>query len=206
MTTNNEHPAAGLNDLPLRSPEEILEEARKLIGTESEMSYGPYPVEYDPIRRYLDMTDDRNPLHLDPVHASETQYGGVICPPLLTAYFAGQGTVPLASQSGQGAPGTRESIPTPGKRGVNLTVDWEFYQPVRIGDRLSSKTRIADVYIKPIRVDPKAFWTVMERLIYNQNGELVAKGTNLGIRHRTESQVAADQVPTEAAKKVTDNE
>ena len=39
MPASNEQPTTSSAAPPYRSPEEILEEARKLIGTESEMSY-----------------------------------------------------------------------------------------------------------------------------------------------------------------------
>jgi hypothetical protein len=66
----------------------------------------------------------------------------------------------------------------------------EFYKPIVAGDRISYKRRIAEIYIKPIRLDAKAFWTKIETLIYNHDGDLVAKMTNLGLRHRTPEQIA----------------
>ena len=41
-----------------KTPEEILEEARKMIGLETEPVSFPYPLEYEPIRRYCLMIDD----------------------------------------------------------------------------------------------------------------------------------------------------
>ena len=54
---------------------------------------------------------------------------------------------------------------------------------------MEAKSRIADVYILEIRLDPKAFWIVTERIISNQDGEVVAIYRNLGLRHRTPEQV-----------------
>ena len=171
-----------------KTPEEYLDEAKQLIGQETEMVHGRYPVEYDPIRRYCHMTDDTNPLFLDQDYASKTSYGEVISPPLLIGYFVGNGPWPPTDDSEPALP----AIPSPGIRAINLTTEWEFYYPVKVGDRLSYKRRIADVYIKSIRLDPKAFWSRIETLIYNQHGDLVAKSSNLGLRHRTPEQQAAE--------------
>ena len=164
----------------IRTSEELLEEARSLIGVESALSTGRYPVEYDPIRRYCHMSGDTNPLFLDPDYAKQTKYGEVICPPLMVGYFAGGGPWPRAATD-QPEPG---GMPPPGFRGINLATEGDFYRPVKVGDRLSSKRRVGDAYMKPIRLDPQAVWIVNESLIYNQDGELVAKTSGTGLRHR----------------------
>ncbi|MBI4497773.1 MAG: MaoC family dehydratase N-terminal domain-containing protein [Chloroflexi bacterium] len=172
--------------MPDKTPEEILEEARKLIGAETPPVWGRYPVEYDPIRRYCHMCDDDNPLFLDPAYAQQTTYGDVIAPPLLVTYFAGNGIWPPAEEQPQLPP-----VPTAGNRAINLTTEYEFFTPVKVGDHLSATSRLADVYIKSIRLDPKAFWIVTERIIRNQDGEVVCIARNLGLRHRTPEQVQA---------------
>jgi len=166
-----------------KSIEEIYQEARKLIGTESEPTQGRYPVEYEPIRRFCHMVDDTNPLFLDPEYARTTKYGGVICPSLLVGNLGVPGPWPPSAQP------SLHSVPSPGDRLINLTTEWEFLRPVRIGDRISSKTRIADIYIKPIRLDPKAFWIQTERVFTNQDGEVIAVYRNLILRHRTPEQI-----------------
>ena len=168
-----------------KTPEQILEDARKLIGTETELREYPVPVEYDPIRRYCHMTEDDNALFLDPGHARDAGYRDVVCPPLFVRYFSSDPTWPPTAESLPALP----LVPSPGNRAINLTTEFEFYCPVEVGDRLASKRRIPDVYIKPIRLDTKAFWTKTETLVYNQRGELVAKMSNLGLRHRTPEQI-----------------
>lgn len=160
---------------------------RDWIGKSTEVTPGRYPVEYDPIRRHCHMVEDTNPLFLDPDYAAGTAYGDVIAPPVMVDYFAGNGAWP---RSAEAAPMLRP--PTRGDRLINLNQEMEFFKPVRVGDKLSRQTVVADVYEKPIRLDPKAVWTVIETRITNQDGDLVATIRNTLLSHRTPEDVAAD--------------
>lgn len=167
-----------------KTPEEILEEARKLIGTETPVRKGRYPVEYDPIRRFCHMTGDRNPLFLDPEYAKKTRFGSVICPPGLVHLFAGVGWPTETINE------FLALIPAPGDRPVNLTHEAEWFKPVRVGDQLYEKMHLVDVYMKPIKLDPKAFWFVFETIITNQDGDVVCIERTTRLRHRTPEQIA----------------
>ncbi len=167
-----------------KTPDEILEEARKLIGTETPVTKGRYPVEYDPIRRFCQMTGDRNPLFLDPEYAAKTRFGSVICPPALVHLFAGVGWPTQTINE------FLALMPALGDRPVNLTVEAEWYKPVRVGDQLYEKMRLVDVYMKPTKLDPKTFWFVVETIITNQDGDVVCIDRTTRLRHRTPEQIA----------------
>ncbi len=172
------------------------------IGKKTPRSHGRYPVEYDPIRRHCHMVEDENPLFLDPSFAKQTSHGGVISPPVLAGYFAGDGAWPPTGGPTQGQRRAGEEIepegsiigdvPTRGERLINMNVAWEYFAPVRIGDELSSETVLTDIFEKSIRLDPKAVWIVTERRIYNQRDELVATNTNTLLTHRRPDVVAAE--------------
>jgi acyl dehydratase len=81
-------------------------------------------------------------------------------------------------------------VPTPGDRGINLKTAWEFVQPVRVGDWLSAEQVIADVFLRPIRLDPEAVCIITDTEITNQRGEIVAINTNTVLVHRSPKQVA----------------
>ncbi|HEY7067160.1 MAG TPA: MaoC family dehydratase N-terminal domain-containing protein [Chloroflexota bacterium] len=180
--------------------ERMLAEARRLIGTETRIRWARYPVEYEPIRRWCHMVECDAPPFLDPAYAAGTAWGKVVCPPLMIPIFAAQSLPSRPSSSGPEidwpplAPGEEiEEIdpPTPGTRSINLGGETEFLQPVFVGDRLGSARRLADVYIKKIRIDPEAFWLVTDTLYYNQDEQLVAVNHNTLIRHRDRAQIAA---------------
>ena len=161
---------------------------REWIGRSTPLRAGRYPVEYDPIRRHCHMVEDRNPLFLDPEFAATTRYGGVIAPPTLVDYFAGNGVWPPADD---GPPLIRQ-VPTRGDRLINMNQTLEFLRPAKVGDRLSSQVVIVDIYEKPIRLDPKAVWIVFETRVTNQAGELVSVTRNTLLTHRSPDAVAAD--------------
>jgi hypothetical protein len=184
--------------------EKILARARTYIGRESPLQWGKYPVEYEPIRRWCHMVELNNPLYLDPDYARNTKWGEVVCPPPMVPIFASAGVPSPISSSGPAIdwpPQTdhdRETLaamdlqpPTAGNRTINLGSDLEFFKVVRVGDRLGFKNRVADVYIKPIRIDPEAFWVATDTVYLNQDQEVVAVNHGLRIRHRDPDQIAA---------------
>lgn len=166
------------------------------IGRTGARRDGLYPVEHDPIRRHEHMCHGKNPLFLDPQYGQQSKYGDNIAPGVMADYFAGDGTWPnwgggdLATRPNTGA--SELDVPTLGDKAINLSTSWEFIKPIKIGDRLWSQPGIADVFVKPIRLDPKAVWVVNETRFYNQADELVAISRNTGLRHRAPEEVAAD--------------
>ena len=171
------------------------------VGRKGKRRDGLYPVEHDPIRRHEHMCFGKNPLFLDPKYGRDSKYGDNIAPGVMADYFAGDGTWP-SWNGGHEIPSRGDpelDVPTLGDRAINLGTEWEFLRPMRIGDRLWSQPSIADVYIKPIRLDPKAVWVVNETRIYNQTDELVAVSRNTGLRHRSPEEVAADPEAAAAA-------
>ena len=175
------------------------------IGKVVSRSEGRYPVEYDAIRRHCHMTGDDNPLFLDPDFArNKGPYGEVVVPPsLLPLYFSGQGPWPqkvrtqTAVLDDQSAlprrPAFTLGIPTPGDRGINMSTEWDFLQPIRVGDRLHSELTVTDVFVKVIKLDSRAVWIVSETAIFNQDDEKVAAWHNTTLVHRSPRRIEADE-------------
>ncbi len=161
---------------------------RAWVGRESERRPGRYPVEHEPIRRYCHMVDDTNPLYLDPEHAKAQGYRDSLCPAMLVRNFALPGPWP-PTEAGE----MTLRPPTPGDRAINMGNEVEYLKPVCVGDRLWSRSRIADVFMKAIRLDPEAVWTVTELVISNQDGDDVLVERSTLLNHRTPEQVAASK-------------
>ena len=168
---------------------------RKYIGFETAPARARYPVEYDPIRRHCHMVEDNNPLFLEPDYAGGTAHGAVLFPPSgwLALYFASLGPWPAVFEP------LFPVVPTPGKRIVNMSQEVEWFSRVKVGDHLSVKRRVADVYQKAITLDPEAVWIVAEAIITNQREETVCVIRNTLLTHRTPEEVAethrADPTP-----------
>jgi acyl dehydratase len=77
-----------------------------------------------------------------------------------------------------------------------MGIELDFVEPIRVGDRLRSETRIAEVFVKPIRLDESAVWIVSETVVFNQINDVVARLRNTVLVHRTPGQIAEDSART----------
>ncbi len=180
--------SSAIREVGRLAPKYNIEKVRKkYVGFTTTPAKGRYPVEYEPIRRHCHMVEDNNPLFLDPQYASTTSHGAVLCPPSgwLVLYFASLGVWPAVFEP------FVPLVPTPGKRIVNMAQDVEWFQRVKVGDHLSVQRRVADVYQKPISIDPLAVWIVAELVVTNQREETVCVIRNTLLTHRTPGEVAA---------------
>ncbi len=179
------------------------------IGKIVSQSEGRFPVEYDPIRRHCHMTGDTNPLFLDPDFAkNKGPYGDVIVPPsLLPTYFASGGPWPKrektreekSDQKKRRRPFFTLGVPTPGDRGINMGTEWEFLEPIRVGDRLKAEQKVTDVFIKPTKMDKLSVWIQSAMTFSNQDGDPVAVWHNTTLVHRAPKQIKEDEAAEVAA-------
>lgn len=86
-------------------------------------------VEAEDIRRFTEISGDRNPLHYDEEVARASRFGEIIV----------QGGVTTAILNAVVA----EELPGPGT--VFLHVDWRFTAPVRPGDRITGEVEVLEV-------------------------------------------------------------
>ncbi len=155
-------------------------------GFETARTPGRYPVEFDAIRRQCHMVDDQNPLFLEQG----------ICPPVMVDYFASRGAWPPGELD---ILGVIRKIPAPGDRLINMNQEFEWFRPVKVGERLGVRHKVVSVDVKPIRLDPLAVWIRTESRITDERGETVAVRRNQILVHRTPEQVKADWIRPEAA-------
>ena len=149
----------------------ITDEIRSWIGHETP----PWTIEAArlDIKRFAVATDDLNPLYLDEEYAKQSQYGGLIAPPLF--YMAPlTNPVPENELRADGLPyeGKFPIPPTPLPRLMDGGTEIEFFAPIRTGDTLTGRCKITDIYQKDGRSGPLIF-VERECTYTNQNGEVV---------------------------------
>jgi len=144
----------------------VTEEARKQIGKTGEAR--THEVERGAIRRFADAIGDTNPLFNNEREARETRFAGMIAPPTFYRLLM--------------APVPEVKLDMTSSRGLDGGSDWEYFRPIRPGDRITVQTKIADLRESGGRLGPMVFITT-ETSYTNQFGELCALQRSTGIRY-----------------------
>jgi len=150
------------------TPPSVLtpEMREQAIGTETE----PLTMEVEPgaIIKFAQAIGDENPLWNDPAAARKTRYGGLIAPPtFLRNLRLERPELPFDSSF---------------SRVLDGGSDWEYFQPVRPGDRITAISRLTDLQERPGRMGVMIFLTSL--ITYrNQFDEVVATQTTTSIRY-----------------------
>lgn len=152
----------------------ITDAARALVGVEQ----SPVTVEVDrsAVRKYasaIAWPEKPNPLYYDEAYASETKWGGLIAAPTFCTSFAWLGE--LLEKINPTMPKYRV--------GLNGGNTYELYQPVRPGDVLTARPKLAELDEKP-RDDGGVMLVInLQADFFNQRQEqvLTAKQTLLRI-------------------------
>jgi len=108
------------------------------------------------IRGYAEITGDRNPAHLDDEWAARSRFGGRIAHGMLTAGF-------ISAVLG---------MELPGAGAIYLSQTLRFRKPVRIGDRITARVEVLELFpaLKRVRMATRCT---------NQAGEVVLDGEAL---------------------------
>jgi acyl dehydratase len=123
-------------------------------------------VEKGAIRKFAEAIGDENPQYHDEEYA-RARYGRLVAPPtFITTLTMGLGG------------DVKWDF---GRVGLHGGEEYEYFKPIKAGDTLTCKTRVADIYEKQGRKGPMAFM-VIESRVTNQDGELVAKMKRTRIR------------------------
>ena len=145
----------------------LTEEMRQqAIGRESDPV--ATDVEKGAIVKFARAIQDDNPLFNDEVAARNSRFGGLIAPP---TFLRSVGT-------------QRPELPfeLPLTRLLDGGSDWEYFHPVRPGDRITSVAKITDVSERTGRLGAMVFMTVV--VTYrNQLDQVVATQTGTSIRY-----------------------
>lgn len=142
-------------------PPNALQEARSLIGVPLRRQDHQWNTEAnsDNVRQFCQGLGDANPLFCDPDYGKSTHWGRSLAP----------GCFLYSVDSTAVAPKLR------GIQWMYGGTEWEWYQPLRHGDRFSTMVRLIDAKEKQGSHAKTFILQIGESLFYNQNGELVAK-------------------------------
>ncbi|AXB80198.1 MaoC family dehydratase N-terminal domain-containing protein [Novosphingobium sp. P6W] len=159
------------------------EEALEWIGRSTEPTEGEFAVNVPMIRYYCSAIEDANASYWDADFAQDN-WGGPVAPPGMLQTW----TIPM-----QWKPEGRSTVsvmaakvPLPGDKPINVTTDFEFFEPVREGDRLTMTDRLVAISEeKTTRVGTGHFITSITEY-RNQAGSLLARSTNTLFRYKSE--------------------
>jgi len=127
------------------------------------------------IKRWAIVTEDFNALWFDEEYAKQSRWGGIIAPPLfLLAINDGMG--PAASFVRDiyrpDCVVNREKYPN-FRGSMQMNSDWEFFEPIRPGDKIDTKSKCTDIYWKQGK-RYRLLFTFGETTYTNQKRQLVA--------------------------------
>ena len=145
----------------------ITPEMKAAIGVESEPV--THDVEKGAIIKFAEAIGDTNPVFNDEVAARKSRYGGMVAPPtFLRSIMSG----PL-----------KVEFKSPYSANLDGGSEWEYFEPIRPGDRITVTTMIADIYERAGRLGNMLF-LVRETKYVNQFGNTVAKQRTTGISYQ----------------------
>ncbi len=144
----------------------VTDEVIKQIGKVAEPR--TYEVERGAIRRFAEAIGDANPLFNNEQEARKSRYGGMIAPPTFCRSMM--------------AAFPEVKIDIPGNRGLDGGSDWEYFEPIRPGDRITVQCKIADIRESAGRLGAMVFTTI-ETSYTNQFGQVVALQRSTSIRY-----------------------
>jgi acyl dehydratase len=159
--------------------ESLLEKLgwKQHIGMETETKTGE-PVQARDIRRYALAIDESNPEYYDEQAAKKGRYGKLAAPPGFICWSIQDPKLEKRYDE-LGEDGLSNFLGVPefpdawSLGWVRAGEEYEFFKPVFVGDTISVKLKLLDVYEKQGRSGHLIF-TTSEARYTNQNGELLA--------------------------------
>ncbi|MBI2830824.1 MAG: MaoC family dehydratase N-terminal domain-containing protein [Chloroflexi bacterium] len=120
------------------------------------------------IKRFALAIDDKNALYLDEEFAKKSRYEGITAPPTMLFELNHQ----IGAELGEdGTPrGAWGRLPPPFKNVMRGGNEYEFYQPVRPGDVVTTINRTVDIFEREGKSGLMVF-VINELTYYNQRGE-----------------------------------
>jgi len=153
---------------------QIYDQLQSMVGQESSPRFGLDAVNKPMIRHWCEAMEDGNPLYTDADYATHSEYGDIIAPPQMVMSY----TMPPLWPKPETAPDPfAQAIGILQQAGyfgiIATTTSSEFFKPLEIGDRISIRTKLADIsQEKTTRLGTGHFVTA-QQTFENDRGETV---------------------------------
>lgn len=160
-----------------------LEEARAMVGTTTPVRVGRVEVNTGMIRHFAALVHDANASYWDDDYAAH-QWGSVVAPPAMLMTWV----MPVEWEPGGAVPVPllTARVPLPGRTFVNASNETEYFAPIRVGDRLNVVEELADVSDEKVTAVGKGHFVTTVSRFCRQDGQLVARSTNVLFRFSAE--------------------
>lgn len=173
----------------------LTQEVRDLVGTYSQPEVNLFPISPEMVYDLADAIEYPNPLFLNQEYALKSRFGGLICPPMAT-WKEWRQTI---NHFGAGQEGILE-IPAPFRSyGFNGGALWTFYRPAYVGDLMTRRYRVTNVYEKQGRSGLLVF-VHREEVQTNQRGQMVVKVQRVSIHRELEEEPGQTSEGKEAVR------
>ena len=126
----------------------ITPEMKAAIDVESEPL--THDVEKGAIIKFAEAIGDTNPIFNDEVAARKSRYGGMVAPP---TFLRSINPGPL-----------KVEFRSPYTANLDGGSEWEYFEPIRPGDRITVTTKIADLYERAGRLGQHAVHGARDQL------------------------------------------
>ena len=140
----------------------ITQQMRDAIGVESEPAV--HDVEKGAIVKFARAIGDTGPAFND----DDAAHGGMVAPP---TFLRSMPPGPI-----------RAEVRSPYKANLDGGSEWEYFEPVRPGDRITVTTKVADIYERPGRLGNMLF-IIRETRYVSHTDEVAAVQRSTGISY-----------------------
>ncbi|MEV4235369.1 MULTISPECIES: MaoC family dehydratase N-terminal domain-containing protein [unclassified Nocardia] len=174
--------------------DQAIERSRRRLGIPNPQRNPPhnYQVTWDGVRHFAFGYGDDNPLYCDPEYAQRTRWGSLIAPPTFL-YTMGEDAAPKPDAETKAL---LKGDPFAGLGSYQAVMEFEWWQPLRLGDR--SRVLQTQVGVQPKRSSfgGRTAHVTQDYLYTNGSGEMhaVRRGTWINAERHTSSKRAKEKM------------
>ncbi|MFF3567510.1 MaoC family dehydratase N-terminal domain-containing protein [Nocardia jiangxiensis] len=177
--------------------DEAVERSRRRLGIPKPQRNPPhnYEVTWDGVRHFAFGYGDDNPLYCDPEYAASTRWGSLIAPPTFL-YTMGEDAAPAPDAQTKAL---FKGDPFAGLGSYQAVMEYEWWQPLRLGDRCRVLQAQVGVQLKPSSFGGRTAHVTQDYLYANGRGEMHAlrRGTWINAERHTSKKRAKETLVQE---------